>query len=43
VNIDLMDLVRIADDQIVEHWNVVDWMALMQQLHTTPPTGTTSR
>jgi predicted ester cyclase len=28
----LIDIVRIRDGQIVEHWNVVDLMGLMQQL-----------
>jgi predicted ester cyclase len=43
VTIDLIDILRIADGQMVEHWNLVDWMGLMQQLQTTPPTGTTRR
>jgi predicted ester cyclase len=28
----LIDIVRMRDEQVVEHWNVVDLMALMQQL-----------
>jgi steroid delta-isomerase-like uncharacterized protein len=43
VTIDLIDILRITDGQMVEHWNVVDWMGLMQQLEATPPTATTGR
>lgn len=32
VRIDLTDIVRIADGQVVEHWNVVDQLGLMRQL-----------
>ncbi len=32
VHIDVIDIVRIADGQIVEHWNVVDQLGLMRQL-----------
>jgi steroid delta-isomerase-like uncharacterized protein len=39
VTIDLIDILRITDDQMVEHWNLVDWMGLMQQLQTTPRPG----
>jgi SnoaL-like polyketide cyclase len=41
VTIDLMDVVRIADDQIVEHWNVVDWIGLMHQLQAASTPGAT--
>lgn len=36
VTIDVIDIVRIANGQMVEHWNVIDWMGLMQQLEATP-------
>ena len=32
VRFDVIDIVRIADGQIVEHWNVVDQLGLMRQL-----------
>lgn len=32
VSIDVFDIVRYRDGQIVEHWNVVDMLGLMQQL-----------
>jgi predicted ester cyclase len=32
VEINLIDIVRVADGRIVEHWNQVDRMGLMQQL-----------
>ena len=37
VTIDLIDILRITDGQMVEHWNLVDWMGLMQQLQAIPP------
>lgn len=36
VKIDVIDIVRIADGQIVEHWNVVDQLGLMRQLGVLP-------
>jgi len=42
VSINIIDIVRIADCQMVEHWSAIDWMGLMQQLETAPapePTG----
>jgi steroid delta-isomerase-like uncharacterized protein len=41
VSIDIIDIVRIANGQMVEHWSAIDWMALMQQLETTPAPGPT--
>jgi ketosteroid isomerase-like protein len=32
VSFELIDIVRIANGQIVEHWNVVDLLGLMRQL-----------
>jgi steroid delta-isomerase-like uncharacterized protein len=32
VQIEVIDIVRIEDGQIVEHWNVVDRLGLLQQL-----------
>lgn len=32
VRIDVIDIVRIANRQIVEHWNVVDQLGLLRQL-----------
>lgn len=36
VRIEVIDIVRIADGQIVEHWNVVDQLGLMRQLGALP-------
>jgi predicted ester cyclase len=36
VRINVIDIVRIADGQIVEHWNVVDELGLMRQLDALP-------
>jgi steroid delta-isomerase-like uncharacterized protein len=35
VSIDIIDIVRIANGQMVEHWSAIDWLGLMQQLETT--------
>jgi steroid delta-isomerase-like uncharacterized protein len=35
VSFDVIDIVRIADGKIREHWNVVDAMSLMNQLGAT--------
>jgi hypothetical protein len=43
VAINLIDILRLADGQMVEHWNVVDWLGLMQQLGVTPSSGATSQ
>lgn len=32
VQIEVIDIVRVEDGQIVEHWNVVDRLGLLQQL-----------
>ncbi|SRR6266545_3480335 len=37
VTIDMIDIVRIENAQMVEHWNVIDLMGLMQQLGAIPP------
>ena len=36
VSFDVIDIVRVRDGQLVEHWNVVDQMALMTQLGAIP-------
>jgi C-1 hydroxylase len=36
VNVRVMGMIRVADGQIVEHWNVMDELALMQQLGLVP-------
>jgi steroid delta-isomerase-like uncharacterized protein len=36
VSIDVIDIVRIADGRIVEHWNVVDQLGLLRQLGALP-------
>jgi predicted ester cyclase len=37
----LCDIVRIEGGQIVEHWNVVDRLALLQQLGAAPEPAAT--
>jgi steroid delta-isomerase-like uncharacterized protein len=32
VTIELIDILRVADGKITDHWNVVDQLGLMQQL-----------
>jgi len=36
VQIGVIDIVRIANGQIVEHWNVVDTLGLLQQVGAVP-------
>ncbi len=36
VQIGLIDIVRLVDGQVVEHWNVVDTLALLQQVGAIP-------
>ena len=36
VSIGLIDIVRIADGQVVEHWSMVDNLGMMQQLGVIP-------
>jgi steroid delta-isomerase-like uncharacterized protein len=36
VSLDVIDIVRQRDGQLVEHWNVVDALGLMQQLGAIP-------
>jgi steroid delta-isomerase-like uncharacterized protein len=36
VEFDVIDIVRVRDGKMVEHWNVVDAMGLMQQLGAVP-------
>ena len=36
VHLDLIDIVRVSDGRIVEHWNIVDSFGLMQQLGAIP-------
>ena len=33
---DVIDIVRVRDGQLAEHWNVVDALALMQQVGAVP-------
>ena len=37
VAIELIDIVRVVDGRVVEHWNVVDNLGLLQQLGVLPP------
>jgi steroid delta-isomerase-like uncharacterized protein len=36
ISINVIDIIRIADGQLVEHWGVMDQMAMMQQLGVIP-------
>jgi predicted ester cyclase len=43
VEIHVIDIVRLADGRIVEHWNIVDRLGLLQQLGALPdPAAATS-
>jgi predicted ester cyclase len=37
---DVIDILRVANGQMHEHWNVVDAMGLARQLGAIPPTTT---
>ena len=39
IAIDVIDIIRIAEGQFVEHWGVMDQMAMMQQLGVMPAPG----
>jgi predicted ester cyclase len=39
ISINVIDIIRIADGQFVEHWGVMDQMAMMQQLGAMPAPG----
>ncbi len=39
VAISLIDIVRLVDGKLVEHWNVVDNLGLLQQLGVVPAPG----
>jgi steroid delta-isomerase-like uncharacterized protein len=41
VSIGLIDIVRIADGQVVEHWSMGDNLGMMQQLGVIPQPGQT--
>ncbi len=32
ISVDVMDIFRIADGKLVEHWAIIDWLNMMQQL-----------
>lgn len=38
VSVAVMGMIRVADGRIVEHWNVMDELAMMQQLGLVPRT-----
>ena len=39
ISINVIDIIRIAEGQFVEHWGVMDQMAMMQQLGAIPTPG----
>ena len=39
ISINVIDIIRIAEGQFVEHWGVMDQMAMMQQLGVMPAPG----
>ncbi len=41
MTVGVIEIVRIAGGKMVEHWNVVDNLSMMQQLGVVPPPGQT--
>jgi steroid delta-isomerase-like uncharacterized protein len=41
ISVEVIDIIRLADGKFVEHWGVMDAMAMMQQLGAVPPPGQT--
>ena len=40
ISVDVIDIVRVRDERFVEHWNVLDTLALMRQMGgIAPPPG----
>jgi predicted ester cyclase len=39
IEIGLIDIVRVVDGRVTEHWNAVDNLGLLQQLGVLPPPG----
>jgi predicted ester cyclase len=39
VSLGLIDIMRIVDGKVVEHWNVGDDLGMLQQLGVIPPLG----
>ena len=39
ISIGVIDIIRIAEGKYVEHWGIMDSMAMMQQLGATPAPG----
>ena len=39
VEFDVIDIIRVANGKLVEHWAVADLMGLMQQVGAIPPQG----
>ena len=39
VRIDVIDIVRVREGRIVEHWNIVDQLSLLRQLGAIPEAG----
>ncbi len=37
IAVDVIDIVRVRDGRFVEHWNVVDQLAMLQRLGLTAP------
>ncbi len=43
ISVDVIDIFRIANGKMVEHWTVIDWMGLMQQLGVVSPPRQTGK
>ena len=39
ISVDVIDIVRVRDGKFVEHWNVLDTLALMRQMGGVAPPG----
>ena len=43
ITVGMIEILRIAGGKMVEHWNVVDSLGIMQQLGVVPPSGQARR
>ncbi len=39
IEVNVIDIVRFRDDQMIEHWGITDTAAMMEQIGATTPPG----